>query len=135
MKIEHHGLIIDLDDAWWAEAEMENFVPSANTYRVDFSVVSLANVFEVSFAEVKSGQRNPGIGIFNSNRHKSAKDRVVSLLQGFRENSAIPPIAVLSEVPGSKFRFRIANGYHRFYCSLAAGYSRVPAMFGFNADA
>lgn len=135
MRITHHNLIVELDDSWWAEAGMQNFVPSASTYRVDATAARKGSVFEVSFDEVRPGQRNPGVGIFNSNAQASAKDRVVSLLRGFRENSAIPPVELLPDETGSNFGYKLAAGYHRFYCSLAAGYSRVPAVIGFDANA
>ena len=35
MKFFHHDLQIELDDQWWAEAEMNNFIPTEKTYRVD----------------------------------------------------------------------------------------------------
>ncbi len=62
------------------------------------------------------------------------KDRVISILTGFRTGSAIPPVEVVLEPEGSNFRYKLVHGAHRFYCSLAAGYSHVPAIMGFDLN-
>jgi hypothetical protein len=134
MKFRHHDLEIELDDTWWKEAGMEGFVPPTTAYCVNHEAAKGRKVFEVRIDEVRSVRRNPGIGIFNDNEEASAKDRVVSIFRGFRTGSAIPPVEVALEPPGSRFRFKLIAGAHRFYCSLAAGFSHVPAMEGFDME-
>jgi len=135
MKFFHHDLQIELDDAWWAEAEMDNFIPAEKTYRVDIEAAKGRKVFEVSIDEVSPVRRNPGVGIFNDNREASARERVVSLFRGFRTGSAIPPVEIIPEPAGGDFRYKLVAGAHRFYCSLAAGFSHVPAVEGFDIKA
>jgi hypothetical protein len=132
MEIHHHDLEIELDDTWWAEADMNNFTPTAKAYLVDIEAAKGRDVFEVEIDEVRPVRRNPGIGIFNDNKETSARDRVVSILRGFRAGSAIPPVEIVIEPEGSNFRYKLVAGTHRFYCSLAAGFSHVPAIEGFD---
>jgi hypothetical protein len=35
MILRHHDLMVELDDAWWAEAQMSGFVPSGICYRAE----------------------------------------------------------------------------------------------------
>jgi hypothetical protein len=58
----------------------------------------------------------------------TARERVVSLLRGFREDAAIPPVHVVRLGPGSPYRFKLNAGAHRFYCSVAAGFKSVSAI-------
>jgi hypothetical protein len=53
-------------------------------------------------------------------------DDLVSILRGFVADNEIPPIellilTVLHDLSGDPFKFRVVNGYHRFYASIAAG--------------
>jgi hypothetical protein len=130
MKIYHHDLQIEFDDRWWAEAGMQGFLPLTKAYRVDNDAVNGRKLFKVKIVEVRPVIRNPNIGIFNDNDEASAKDRVVSILKGFRTGSPIPPVEIVFEPADSEFRYKLVAGVHRFYCSLAAGFSHVPAVEG-----
>jgi hypothetical protein len=135
MKLCHHDLQIELDDAWYAEAGMDGFVPLTRAYPVNADAANGRKLLEVKIDEVSPVRRNPGVGIFNDNKDASAKERVVSILRGFRTGSAIPPVEIVIEPPNSRFRYKLVAGVHRFYCSLAAGFSHVPAVEGFDRDA
>jgi hypothetical protein len=57
---------------------------------------------------------------------------LVSILKGFVADGEIPPIELLvlpplHDLSGEPFKFRVVNGYHRFYASIAAGFEFVPA--------
>jgi hypothetical protein len=132
MKFCHHDLLIELDDTWYTEAEMDGFVPLTKTYFVNANATNGRKLFVIRIDEVRSVKRNPGVGIFNDNQEASARKRVVSILRGFRIGSAIPPVEIVFEPPDSQFRYRLVAGVHRFYCSLAAGFSHVPAVEGFD---
>jgi hypothetical protein len=132
MKLCHHDLQIELDDTWYIEAEMDGFVPLTRTYLVNADAANGRNLFDIRIDEVRPVKRNPGVGIFNNKKEASARERVVSILRGFRTGSAIPPVEIVFEPPDSRFRYRLVAGVHRFYCSLAAGFSHVPAVEGFD---
>jgi hypothetical protein len=132
MILTHHDLTIELPDSWWAEAEMANFVPQARAFRPDHRAESGVEIFEASIEEIAPLERAPGVGIFNDNDEASARERIVRILRGFREGVQIPPIHLVKLTPRAPFRYRIGDGSHRFYCSLAAGFSHVQAFEGYD---
>jgi hypothetical protein len=111
MKICHHDLQIELDDTWYTEAEMDGFVPLTRTYLVNAEEANGRKLYDIRIDEVGSVKRNPGVGIFNDNQEASAKERVVSILRGFRTGSAIPPVEIVFEPPDSQFRYRLVGEY------------------------
>ncbi|MFY9900738.1 MAG: hypothetical protein WAK67_23555 [Xanthobacteraceae bacterium] len=132
MILNHHDLRIELDDAWWAEAQMAGFVPTARAYRADSNAAEGRLVFEVRIGDIGPVGRKLGVGIFNNNKEKTARERVVSILTGFRKGAAIPPIELVDAPSGSPFRYKLTAGTHRLYCALAVGFSHVPAVEGFD---
>ncbi|MGD0633003.1 MAG: hypothetical protein ABSA13_01810 [Beijerinckiaceae bacterium] len=135
MILTHHDLKIELDDAWWAEAGMTGFVPSGRSFCPNVQAAEGKVIFEARIDEVGSIRRNPGVGIFNDNEEATARERVVRILKGFLEGAAIPPVMLVKCTSNSDFRWKIGNGSHRFYCSLAAGFSHVPAIEGLDFSA
>jgi hypothetical protein len=131
MIFHHHDLTVELDDAWWAEAQMEDFVPTGSAYRVDLHAAKGRTVFDVRLDEIGPVRRNPGVGIFNNNEEKTARERVVSILNGFRMRAAIPPIELVDALTGSRFHYKLVAGTHRLLL-LARGrlFSR-PGSRGF----
>jgi hypothetical protein len=136
MKLIHHGLCIELPDPWWAEAGMVDFVPQARAFRPDHRA---KGVFEVSIHEVAPLKRGPGVGIFNdkkvgpfNEKRATARERVLQILRDFRGDAEIWPICLRKLTSGDMFRYEIGDGSHRFYCSLAAGFSHVPAFEGYD---
>lgn len=103
MIIRHHDLIVELDDHWWAAAQMQRFVPSGRTYRVDLNSAKGQMVFEARIDEIGPVRRAPGIGIFNNNEEKTARERVVCILTGFRTGATIPPIELVNTPRAAPF--------------------------------
>lgn len=134
MKFHHHDLEIELNDTWLEEADMKDFSPPSDSYRVNIESANGKEIFAVKIIEVSPVRRNPDVGIFNTSAEANAKDRVISILTGFRTGSAIPPVEVVLEPEGSNFRYKLVHGAHRFYCSLATGFSHVPAIKGFDIN-
>lgn len=85
MKLHHNDLEIELDDVWWEEAGMKDFIPTTNSYFVNAEAIKDEKVFRIKISEVCPVRRNPGVGIFNNSKEASAKDRVISILNGFRQ--------------------------------------------------
>jgi hypothetical protein len=132
MVLNHHDLKIELDDAWWAEAGMLGFVPTGPSYRAGPDAGGRP-IFLALINEIGPVRRNPGVGIFNTNETKTARQRVLCILKGFRENVAIP-IEVVDARDGYPYRFKPMNGTHRLYCSLAVGFTYVPAVQGWEPE-
>lgn len=129
MKISHHNRIVELDDAWWIEAGMQNFSPKRKSYRANEEKAERKETSEVRIDEISSVKR---IEIFKNNENKTARTRVTDLLRGFIDNDAIEPVEVVSESSNSEFRYKLTHGVHRLYCSLAAGFTHIPSKPGFD---
>jgi len=134
MNIVHADLEINLPDEWLREANMLHFAPKGSSYLVDSDAVRDRDIFEVCVGDVAPVRRDPGVPIFNSDKDtgRTARDRVVSILRGFLSGAKLPPVEVVSLPDGQVHRYKLVAGTHRFYCSLAVGFSSVPAVIGFD---
>lgn len=134
MEINHHNKYIgELDDALWEEAGMKGFVPTKNAYRVDINKAQGKAILEINLSDVKPVIRE---NIFNdSDEFGTAKSRVLRILRWFINDTPIEPVIIALEPSSSDFSYRLVHGAHRFYCSLAAGFSHVPAIIGFDINA
>lgn len=128
MKIYHHDIQIELDDTWWVEAGMKGFVPLTRAYLVDIEAAKGRELFEIKIDELGPVRRTPGVPYL-------VRERALKVLTGFRNMNKISPVEVVFEPPVSKFRYKLVDGTHRLYCSLAAGFSHVWAVQGFDFNA
>jgi hypothetical protein len=136
MKFLHNGFVFELSEEWWAEAGMNNFVPSKDSYRTDLQAFPRQNMYEVRIEDVAPVKRKLSHGVFNDDIESgvAAKARVLSILRGFIANDAIPPVEVVRLPTSDPYRYRLFHGAHRFYLSIAAGFTRVPAVDGFDIN-
>jgi hypothetical protein len=136
MNLHHHGMTIVLDDDWWMEAKMSGFTARSSSYRVD-ETASDRRIFQVAIKDIAPVRRAPGIPIFNDSHDtgSTARERVVSILNAFRDDAPLPPVEVVKAAKEDDYPFKLTNGAHRLYCSLAAGFTHVPAVFGFDINA
>ena len=91
-------------------------------------------MFNVLIEEVATVHRSPGVPLFNDDIEtgRTARERVVCILRGFRADAKFPPVGVVTLQPGAPHKYKLVAGVHRFYCSLAAGFASVPAVEGFD---
>ena len=129
MRISHQSVDYDLPDEWWNASGIQEAVPSERSYFPSASPSPELPVIYLAISDVAPLVRNGSHGVFNDSlEFGTARDRVIRILTGFREKSAIPPIEV-SQLPlGSLARYKLIHGAHRLYCAIAAGYSHVPAI-------
>lgn len=133
MLFKHNDFVFEIIDEWWAEAGMIGFVPNSRAYRVAPQALPGKEILEVHISEVIAPQRALSHGVFNDDSNESgltARERVSSILRGFLEGAALPPVEIVREA-GLPNRYRLTHGAHRFYLSVAAGFSHVPAVHGF----
>lgn len=126
MRFAHHDLEGEIPDAWWREADMTDFVPKTKCYRAKPS--DKGESFEVAIVNVAPlHERKPPL--FRDDKEKGicARERVVKILRGFVLDEAIPPVGVW-EAQGGEHPYKLTHGAHRFYCSVAAGFTHVPAV-------
>ena len=134
MTFKHHDVEVELDDTWRAEAGMQGFIPRAPSYRTTAGAEHRGPVLSIRIDEMPPVRRAPGVGVFNTDREtgRSPRERVVSICRAFRDDVALPPVEVLSLESTDTYRYRLVHGAHRFYCSIAAGFTHVPAVLGFD---
>lgn len=111
---------------------MNAFRPSTPSYlpgapEKGYGLTGGETVMPIPVASVEPLRRNLSHGVFNDD-HRPARTRVVDLLKGFRNDDRIPPVLVKWLPDGSAYSYRLSAGAHRFYCSVAVGYSHVPAI-------
>jgi hypothetical protein len=135
MKIEHHGLSVELPDDWWAEAGMIDFVPTSRTYRVKLNDAQNPTFCEVCIQDIEPVLRTVGIFRDDIDHGIPARERVLKILRGFRRGDAISAVPVLPAGSDSPHKYRLVDGTHRLYCSLAAGFTHVPTVKGFDLNA
>jgi hypothetical protein len=133
MLITHHDLEIELDGDWLVAAEMSGFVPTSKAYRTSKSIDKNATIREICIGDIGPVHRN--VGIFrDSPAGIPVRERVIKILRGFRSGDAIPPVKVVENKPGSAHRYKLTDGTHRLYCSIAVGFTDIPAVEGFDWD-
>jgi len=132
MQLSHHGIKIVLLDEWWAEAEMVGFTPISVSYSFDQN--SNQEINEVRIEDVGPVHRDP---LFRdgSEGEGTARERVVRILRDFRLGNHTHPVEIIEGKLEYSHRYMLTHGAHRFYCSLAAGYTYIPTVRGFDITA
>jgi hypothetical protein len=112
------GVAFDIPNDWWAFADMPGFRPASDYYpyspcKGDFEIVLLSDIEPL--------KRTAGTPLFR-------KSRLVLILFGFQSPwCALPPIELHPNSQG-QFRYRMHNGCHRYYASIAAVYTQIAAL-------
>ena len=134
MELVHHDQKFELQDDWWVEAGMVGFVPPGPQYRVDSEAFPDQKIYNVYIRDIGPVHRDLSFGVFNDDKEtdRSAKERVISILRGFRGDVAMPPVEVVKLPPGSPYKYKLTHGTQRLYCSLAVRFTYVPAVDGFD---
>jgi hypothetical protein len=112
-------VVFEIPDDWWAFAEMESFdSKGAPCYVPPTCYFEQAEL--VPLSTVEPPKRDPGTPLFR-------KYKLLPVLFGLQSpEQVLPPVSVERiDVPG-KYQFRVKNGCHRFYASVAVGYSKLP---------
>jgi uncharacterized ParB-like nuclease family protein len=129
MKYKHDNLEFELNDEWIAEARMQAFKPTESSYRADLLKANGQEVLVISIDEIAPlKDRANRKGVFCDNEQDTAKERVVRILEWFREYEVIEPISVAVLNENGQFKYKALTGCHRLYCSIAVGFTRIPAI-------
>jgi len=123
-RVPHEDIEFEIPDDWWELAGAIGFTPSQKAFAA-FSDAQWPTTL-VPIKDVAAPRRNPGVeGLL--------KERTVSILRAFVTGAELPPVEV---EPGS-LAFRVRDGFHRYYLSIAAGFCMLPVSirpsFDFNA--
>lgn len=106
-------------DEWWSFSEMETFDSGPGTYYPYTRSAKGVQIIELS--QVEPPQRTDGVSPFK-------KYKLVPVLLAFQSpECGLLPIEVC-EAHESGYRYRVTNGYHRYYASVAVGYTNLPVI-------
>jgi hypothetical protein len=129
MRFTHGDSEYSLPDECWEEAGMHTVVVGGQSYLAGPSPFPNLDVVDIAVDNIAPVHRSGSHGVFNDNpEYGTAHDRVLSILRGFRSGSRIPPIEVSRLPSPARQEFKLIHGVHRLYCSIAAGYSHIPAV-------
>jgi hypothetical protein len=103
----------------WQRAGMPDFVGSRCCYQTEDTPCTL-----VPTSDIVPLKREPGIPGFGENGLNDG--RLESILQAFRDDIQLPPVQLIELKSGGRYRYKIYHGVHRFYASVAAGFSHLP---------
>lgn len=134
MKLIHHGLeVVELPDEWLDEAGMAGFVRKGSMYSVDTNGCQGKQICEIRIDDVAPVCRAQGVAIFNNDKETgfTARQRVISIFRGFLSGAMLPPVEIVP-LAGDGHKYKLVAGVHRFYCSLAVGFTSVPSVQGFD---
>ncbi|MGI9070875.1 MAG: hypothetical protein ACR2JB_06015 [Bryobacteraceae bacterium] len=121
-----------IPDEWWAEANITDFTPAAPAYvsmqppYPDDAIPPVAPLV-LPVDEIKPVERDlqeiPGAPLFGS----GSKERLLRIFHAIRANEPLPPVEVIRQTSGF-YRYHLYHGAHRFYASIAARFTHIPAV-------
>lgn len=115
------GASFEIPDAWWREADMYRFNSGASAYHLaefgqeEVCLVPIGSIRPIDLM----GRQGLSFGGFN-------RARMIFVLRAFVAYLALPPVEILPDGKDG-FLFQLADGRHRFYASIAAGFSHIHA--------
>ncbi|WP_028229668.1 hypothetical protein [Paraburkholderia ferrariae] len=113
----------EIPDAWWADAGMAAFRPGASSYR------STPDALLVPLQAIEPPFRNPEV---IRDWRGFDRARMISVLSGMATGAEMPPVPVVAlpttDYPAAPFAYRVCDGFHRFYASVAAAFEMLPVV-------
>jgi hypothetical protein len=114
-----NSLEFTIPDDWWHFAEMNTFSPNGGGY-YPYPFQLAEKVTVVNLTEVEPPKRDDGVPPFK-------KYKLLPVLFAFQSpECALPPVEATILSGDGKFKYGVLNGYHRYYASVAVGYSKLP---------
>ena len=114
----------EIPDDWLDQSRFAVFRPSGVCYScLDTS----AEIIEI--VNICPPLRKPGVWLdFNG----FDAERTKNILYGMTANEKLPPVELIV-IPNydafyRPYQYGLINGFHRYFCSLALGYSALPAV-------
>lgn len=121
-SMPHFPCEFEIPDAWLSEAGMISFKPMASSYLPDA---------EAALIPLTAIEPVPRFTTHSKDWRGFDRERLIRLLKGFVAGDAIEPVPLFEmpqfEFAHSPYRYRVLDGLHRFYGSIAAGFSHLPA--------
>lgn len=118
-QVPGSGVRFAVPDEWWDFCEMRDFRPPSTCYLYE---ANTPQTLVVSVNEVEPPRRDVGLPPFR-------KCKLAPILLAFGSPRCPLPPLLVELINSGSYRYRVLNGYHRFYASVAAGYSKLPVTF------
>ena len=109
----------EIPDEWWIFAELDQRLASGRrsyAYRNDLHGISL-----VSIADILPPTRGKTPALLS-------KHRLVPILLAFANPEVVLPPVRTDVMSAGPYRLSVVDGVHRYYASVAAGFSLIPVM-------
>jgi hypothetical protein len=104
----------EIEDDWLNEAGVHQSKPSDKSYHVPekavFRIILLVNIAPPAIHRLTNFDRK----------------RMISILRAFKENTPLPAIEV-EEIDDPDYLYKVHSGFHRFYASVATGFTEIAA--------
>jgi hypothetical protein len=105
---------------WWREAGMVGFERQSPFYRCDAIAELLVRLHAIEPPPMERRQHLDYGGF--------GRDRMVSILHAIVSRTPLPPVSVEERSSEAAYPYAVHCGAHRFFASVAAGFTHVPAM-------
>jgi hypothetical protein len=113
----------EIPDDWLADAGAVGFAPTMSAYR------SSSDAVLVPLVDIEPPYR---VSAVVKDWHGFDRPRFISVLKGIVTGAKIEPVPLLElpvfEFAPNTYRFRVRNGFHRFYASIVAGFECLAAV-------
>jgi hypothetical protein len=117
----HFPCEFDVPDEWLREAGVANFVPKSVAYKSSPAA---------QLALLTAVEPPPRLISHSLSWRGFDRSRFVNVLRGIVEGSEIEAVPVVEmpfvDLGSSPYKFRVRDGVHRFYASVAMGFSHLP---------
>jgi len=108
----------EIPDHWWEFAELPTFERASDSYLPKHG----DGVDIVPLVDIRPFRRDVATGGFR-------KYKIMPILFGLKSaEPTLPPVHLFRSDASDEYPFQLQNGFHRFYASIAVGYSSVPAF-------
>ena len=113
----------DISDAWLKEAGVNGVWPATDSFKSSpgAALIPLTEIEPV--ARFKTTPKDGG---------GFDRDRLVKILRRIISEAEIDPVPVMKlpylDLSPSPYRYTVKDGFHRFYASIAARFSELPAI-------
>lgn len=112
----------NIPDEWW-EFVVLNDLPFNHPHFFNYDGDSFPNAEIIALAHIEPPRRSPGDEEFK-------KYKLVPVMLAFwSPEHLLAPINV-KRSSHPHYKYQLTRGFHRYYASVAIGYSMIPAMVG-----
>jgi hypothetical protein len=116
----------EIPDAWWQFADMASYQRVGGFYPYQGLIrgerfIDRRRVEVVPLVDIEPLRRDPGTPLFR-------KYKLVPVLMGLQSPTGYLPPCELRRTDGGPYAFALHNGCHRFYASVAVGFTGLPAL-------